>query len=406
MRKGSAKISWLFAAIVTAFILVATAPHARAQGGEGRSDSVRLPGASEEGSRRTTKSTFRNRRPAPKVILPETGRVTLKINEGNSRVQIFQLGSGVPVETIDVPERGMPLIIRTFDVGAYTVKVQKPGFHDEIRVVEIEKDQGRRVSIDLRPKMATLSVASNIADAKIAIDKLGEFERPVEKALVKPGSYIVKVSRRGYVSRSVTVDLKHAGSEETLNVILEPLRIDAVLDLAFDHIEKGRLDEAEAVARDVLELNPQHARANLALGMAALHRPDIARAVDRILLAISGGETFSLPVLVLADPADTKTTNAIFKLDSRAIRFESADRPGLNFAIATADLGKFESDGNALTVTGRSSFHGRPIEPNLMVYSPLFPAGCRAAATRRTCTSDLNLLTALIAEWRLSTAGR
>lgn len=375
-------------------LLVTPAASIFAQGGGGRSDSVRTPSASDRNSRPTKRPLRTNRNSTPKVPLPETGRVTIRVNEGSSLVQIFR--DGTAVETIDVPARSTSLIIRTLDVGSYTIAAKKPGFHDESRDIDIEKNQGRRVSIDLRPKMAVLSVASNVPDAKISIAKLGEFQRPVEKALVKPGIYKITVSRRGYVSRTIDVDLKTASSEEILNIILEPLRIDTVLDLAFTLIDQLKLDEAEALAGDVLALNPQHARANLAIGMVAFNRPDTDRAVDRILLAISNGETFSLPVTVRLDDVDTK---AVLKLDSRAVIFESLERPGLNFAIMREQLATAETDGNTLTIAGRADFHGRPIDPRLQVSSPLNATGCKSPSTRRTCTSDVHLLRTLIAEW-------
>lgn len=381
---------------VLAIVVAAFAQTIFAQGGGGRSDSVRSSTTSGERTSRPVKRPLRiNRMPPPKVVLPETGRVTIRVNEGSSLVKIFR--DGTPVETVELPERSTSLIIRKLDVGSYTIIAAKSGFHDETRDIEVERNESRRVSIDLRPKMAVLSVASNVADAKISIDKLGDFERPVEKALVKPGVYKVKVSRRGYISRTLDVDLKISGSEENLNVILEPLRIDAVLDLACEHIKNERLDDAEALANDVLDLNPQHARASLVLGMIALNRPDIDRAVDRILLALSNGEGFTLPVSVRIDDINAE---AVLRLDKHALAFEITDRPWLSFMIAREYLTNAETDGNALTIAGRSNFHGRPTEPRLQVFSSLAPTDCKTSLTRRTCTSDVHLLRALLAEWR------
>jgi hypothetical protein len=393
MCEGYSKIRFA----VIAFVVAITATHAFAQGGRGRSDSIRVPAptSNDRPSRPAKRPLRTNRVSPPKVPLPETGRVTIRVNEGSSLVKILR--DGTPIETIDLPERSTSLIIRKLDVGSYTVTAAKPGFHDETRNIAIEKNESRRVSIDLRPKMAVLSVASNVADAKISIDKLGDFERPVEKALVKPGLYKIKISRRGYVSRSLEVDLKISGSEENLNVILEPLRIDAVLDLAFEHIQNEKLDDAEALAGDVLALNPEHARGNLTLGMIALNRPDLDRAIDRVLLALSNGETFVLPVSIKIDDI---AAQAIFKLDKHALAFEITDRPWLNIAIAREDLTHAETDGSALNIAGRSNFHGRPTEPRLVVFSPLAATDCKTRTTRRTCTSDVHLLRNLLAEWR------
>jgi len=370
-------------AIIAGLLLAGSSMMAIAQGGGGRSESVRVPTtATVERPDRPSKRAFRTvRNTAPKIVLPATGRVAIRVNEGDSMLQILR--EGIPIETIELPERSTSLIIRKLEVGSYTIAAKKQGFHDEERSVEIEKGEGRRVSIDLRPKMAILSVASNIPDAKISIDGLGEFERPVEKALVKPGSYKIKVSRRGYVSREAIVDLKSAGSEQRLNLIIEPLRVDAVLDLAFDHIKNRRLAEAEALSNDVLAFNPQHARANLALGFVHLNRAESEKAVDRILQAIGNGETFSLPVNVRVEPTDANTVAAIVNLDSRSLKFESSERPGLNFSIALSGLERAEIDADALIISGRADYHGRLIDPRLQVY-----------------TDHRETLRQLLAEWR------
>ncbi len=362
MCKGPRKVRL---ALIIALLLAGSVTTVIAQGGGGRSESVRIPATAEDN--RQTKRSFKPvRHTAPKIVLPATGRVSIRVNEGDSRLVISR--DGVPIETIQLPERSTSLIIRKLDVGTYTIAAKKPGFHDEERSVDIEKDEGRRVSIDLRPKMAILSVASNVPDAKISIANLGEFERPVEKALVKPGSYRIKISRRGYVSREVTVDLKTAGSEESLNLIIEPLRVDTVLDLAFVYIKSGKPAEAEALSRDVLDLNPQHARANLALGFVHLNRDETEMAVDRILQAIAGGETFLLPVKVRVETADETTVAATFKLDARTLTFESTERPGLNFSIKRANLGRPDIESNSIVISGHADYHGRTINPRVQLY--------------------------------------
>ncbi|HQU91431.1 MAG TPA: PEGA domain-containing protein [Pyrinomonadaceae bacterium] len=367
-------------AIITGLLIAGSVTAVSAQGGGGRSESVRIPTVDRPD--RPSKRSFKTvRNTTPKISLPDLGRVAIKVSEGESQLQISR--DGTPIETINLPERSTSLIIRKLDVGSYTIAAKKPGFHDVTKVVEIEKNQGRRVSIDLRPKMAILSVASNVPDAKISIANLGDFERPVEKALVKPGSYLIKVSRRGYVSREVKVYLKTAGREERLNLILEPLRVDAVLDLAFEHIKDQKFAEAEALANDVLELNPQHARANLALGFVHLHRAETEKAVDRILQAVGNGETFSLPVTVRVEPADAKKVSATLNLDSRVLRFESSERPGLNFSITRTNLGRPDVEANAVIVSGNGDYLGRIISPRLQVY-----------------TEHLETLRFLLAEWR------
>jgi hypothetical protein len=365
MRKGPLQISF---AIIGCLMLAGSITVASGQGGGGRSESIRTP--SDVDGRRISRHSKRNlnrsRVSAPRIPLPETGTIVIGVSEGQSQIQI--LSNDSPIETIDLAERSGSLIIRQLDVGAYTILAKKPGFYDESRTVEIERNQGRRVSIDLRPKMATLSVSSNLPDARISISNVGDFERPVEKILVEPGIYSVHISRRGYLSRRVTADLQSAGSEERLNLILEPVRVDAVLQLAFTHINSEKLSDAEALASDVLAFNPKHARANLALGLVHLGRGETVKAVARLLQAIRSGETFSLPASVRIEPADPKTVAAMIKIDARSLRFESSERPGLNFSITRTNLGRVDIVDDSMIISGHAEYHGRTISPRLQVY--------------------------------------
>lgn len=363
---------------------VAFSAHTYSQGGDGRSDSARIPASPERRSSRTAPRNLKTTRISPPAVpLPETGRVTISVSEGNSRLQLFREGSESPIETINLPANSTSLIVRKLDVGSYTIAVKKAGFHDVTRSVDVVKNQGRRISIDLRPKMAILSVASNVADAKISVSNVGDFDRQLEKVFVKPGRYGIKVSRRGYISREFSVDLKTAGLEERLNVILEPSPIDGVLDVVFSSIAEARLAEAEALINDVLSLNPKHAKANLALGLVAMHRGDMQKAVDRLLMAIAGGETFVLPIKVRVEPNETETVAAILKVDKRLLRIESAERAGLNFSIVRTNLGRPDLVDTAVLISGHADYHGRLISPRVQVYA-----------------DHVAILSALLAQWQ------
>jgi hypothetical protein len=414
MREGHSTVKALrqlgFGLVLTAALSFA----AVAQGGDGRSDSVRLPSASDDNTRRPGRSPRRpshtERYPAAKVHLPETGRVSIHVNGGGSQLRIFREGIANPEETVAVPDRTSSLIIRTLEVGSYTIAVKKPGFHDEVRTVEIDKGGRRRVEINLRPKMATLSVASNLPDAKIRIDKLGEFDRPVVKALVNPGSYRVYVSRRGFVSRQLDVRLKTAGSAETLNVILEPLRIDSVLEAAQRNINAKDYAEAEDLLLDVLALNADHGRANLLFGLLDLDRGKIFTSTEHLLKGIRGGETLTFPIRVQANSLEETVSSVEFIIDRNAFRIKSTKTPGLNFSIAKADAQvsqTFNSDDRStfVMIWGKSNFHGREIEPQLRVFSPISSGNasaidCPVSTADRSCRSDIEILRGLISAWR------
>ena len=380
MRQGPIKVRFAIAAYL---LLAGSVTTAFAQGGGGRSESIRMPSDVDERkiSRHSKRNLSRSRVPSPRIPLPETGTIAIRVSEGESQVQIRS--DGLPIETINIAERLGSLIIRKLDVGTYTVVATKPGFHDETRSVDVEKNQARRVSIDLRPKMAILSVESNVPDARISIDGVGDFEGTVERSLVKPGSYRVRISRRGYLSREVNVDLNKAGSEERLNLILEPLRVDAVMEQALAEIKNGKLSDAETLLTDVLSLNPLHARANLALGTVHLRRGETKKAVGRLLQALRSGETLSLPAAVRIEAGDAARFAAIIKVDARSLKIESSERAGLNFSIVRANLGRVDIVGNAMIISGHAEFYGRTISPRLHV-----------------TTDDLETIRTLLTEWQ------
>jgi hypothetical protein len=97
-------------------VMCAAVISAGAQGGGGRSDSVRLP-ASEDNDRRSGRSAKRPplrsaQDSAPKVELPQMGRVSVHLNGGGSVLQLFRAGLPTPEEHIAVRFRS-PQICRT-----------------------------------------------------------------------------------------------------------------------------------------------------------------------------------------------------------------------------------------------------------------------------------------------------
>lgn len=341
--------------------------------------------------------------------MPEMGRVAIHINGGGAQFELFRAGTPNPEETIAVPDRPSFLIVRTLEAGSYTVAVKKSGFHDEIRTVEVDKGERRRVEINLRPKLARLSVASNLPDAKIKISNLGEFEHPVVKAFVKPGNYRVNVSRRGYVSRQMDVRLKNAGSEEELNIILEPLRIDSVLDTAQRNISAKKYADAEVLLHDVLALNPDHGHANLLFGLLDLEQGKTRASIDRLLKGIRAGRTLTLPVRMLANAREEAVVAAEMIIDNNTIRIKSGKTPGLDVSIAKADVHVSQTfippdRSPFLMIWGKSNFHGRGIEAQMRIFSSLSSGNaassvCPQPPAGRSCRSDMEILQGVITAW-------
>lgn len=405
------KLHFLALAFQILIVAAVTGP-VFAQGGTGRSETVPPIRSDETDSRSASKRVSRRVArsfipPAPKEFVPETGKVAIIVNEGNSFVEIARAGgTGLP-ERISVSAKASSLILRNLLVGTYSLRAGKDGYHDENRTVEIARGKRRRVEINLRPKMAVLSVSANVEDATINIDRIGEFRKPIIDLLVKPGVYQVHLKRRGYKPRDVSVQLKSPGSEEYLKIILEPLGIDEMLDLAKENIKKGNLAEADDLTKDVLLLNPAHARANLIYGMIKYERGDLA-AVPYFEKAIRNSETVTIPIFVVFESPGKRLVEAELAVDRDGVSVKSRERIDLNFTIVRPDIKQIERGEGIpplILLEGKSDFHGRVIEPRLKIVSARTSlkadlATCSETRTGRACASDIDIIFQFLTAWK------
>ena len=396
--------------LVSAALFAAFAPaFAFAQGGDGR------PGAAHKKAT-NTRAGYRPKvkRAAPKIepqpvkpVVPPLGTLSAVINESDSRVYL-SVPANRDSSLVLVTPRRRSTFWRMLPPGRYALTVKKPGFFDEIRSVDVEPRGRHRLTIDLRPQMAILSVSTNLADAEIDIQNVGKFNGGLKKLLIDPGRYKINLKRRGYVSQTVTADLSVAGEEQNIYAVLQPLRIDTVLAQANELLAKGNLNAASLLVNDVLSMNPAHARANLLFSFIQLRRGD-ASAVGYFVKAISGGETATFPVKTVfsGDLVDVEIA-----IDRDAIAFRSKTRVDLNFEITRSKLDQMQrmTDENSsvyIAVRGESDFFGKGIRPNLKIYSgsaAIDPGSkqivCSGAANGRSCAADLAILFETISRWR------
>ncbi len=390
-----------------------------AQGGSGRSaTAVKRPAVFGEGQRKRTRSSIAKNLRGPSPIVPtiipvEIGRLALMVNQGGSQMFLSRTGSLEKPELISVPSNVSTLILRSLPVGSYNLLVKKNGFFDETRAFDITKGKRRRVEINLKPMMAILTVAANVADAQISIENVGKFTRPLRKFFVKPGVYRINVQRRGYLSQTFTLDLKNPGQEQVTNVVLQPLRINSVIALASESIKSGNYTTAAELTNDILLLNPLHAKANLLYGLIEFDRGEIS-ASSYFLKAIRKGETAILPVKILEDSGGQKLIEAELLLDREGISLRSSTRFDLNYRIAMLDISELRLGGDPalmpyIVLDGKSDFHGRPIQPRLKIYShgASLPTGsqeasCTVTLAGRSCSTDIDIIFKLTSDWRLS----
>ena len=393
-----------------AFMMVA-ASGALAQDGTGRSDSVERPSAARK--RKAPSGAYVRAsiatRPEP-IRRVELGKLALSINEGDSRVEISQVGSSTgPADVIPVPTRASSLIVRTLPAGNYRITVTKYGYASEVREVEISDGKFQRLVVNLKPEMAFLTVGTSVPDARIEIETVGSYNKGIHRLILKPGRYRLSVSRRGYLSQTVNVELKTAGREESVHVVLTPLPIDKLIEEAKDNFTKGNYAAAGELAGDVLKLNAEHGRANLIYGMVEM-RQGGQEAAEHLLRAVRSGETYRGPVKV-QDPRGTGLLDAELAVDRDGISLKSPGRPDLDLTIPKENVTATNlfSEQGFIAVAGKTEFHGRIVQPNLRVHPHDIVAAPATGTTRcadADCSRRLAELARMLNAWRADNTGK
>ena len=383
---------------------------AMAQDGTGRSDSVEQPTAAAK--RRTANRPYVRASIAPRpepVKRIELGKLALSVNEGGSRVEISQVGAPAgPADVIPVPSRASSLIVRTLPAGNYRVSVSKYGYASEVHEVEISDGKRQRLEVYLKPEMAFLTVGTSVPDARIDIETVGSYNKEIHRLILKPGRYRLNVSRRGYTTQTVAVELKLAGREESVHVVLKPLPVDKLVEDAIDNSAKGNYAAARELAGYVLNLNPAHGRANLIYGMAEMRGG--RDGAEYLVRAVRSGETYRLPVKV-QDPRAAGLLDAELAVDRDGISIKSPGRSDLDLTISKDNVTALNlfSEQGFIAVAGKADFHGRTVQPNLRVHPHDIVAEPATGTTRcadAECSRKLSDLARMLNAWRADNTGR
>lgn len=406
MREGYSKREVKSAAAALFFLyFLAFSYETIAQGGDGRPDTAHETAAKRSFNKRATRK-ISNRIPRITPTAPvqaRPGTLSAVINESDSRVYLSTPSNSEPSFALTTPRQRYSFW-RMLPPGRYILTVKKPGFFEEVRSLDINERGRYRLAINLRPQMAILNIRSNIPDAEIEIERIGNFKGPLKKHLLMPGKYPVHIRRRGYAPQTVVADLSIAGKEQNFYVVLKPLPIDSLLNDAASSIAKGELERAAILVSDVLQMNAAHARANMTYGFIEMKRGNAA-AAEFLHKAISGGETVSIPAKTVFSG---EVADIVVAINRDAIAFRSR-RIELNFRFTRSNLEELnrliEADSPAyVAVKGESDFFGKGIHPNLKIFSAAArfdPAsGLMTCHQPKTCAADIEVLYNVISGWR------
>jgi hypothetical protein len=375
MCEGSSKgITANFATVLcAAAFALATGIGVSGQGSDGRTES--FDSSSRTRTRNRISKTYQRDVQRPKHIDPPPGKLIIAVSEPASSVYLTRtddLSSGqFPVLTTN----SSAAITQILDAGSYDLRIKKEGFFDETRTIDLAPGGRRKINVSMKPQMALLTLQTNLTDAEIEIERAGTFTKPLKRYMLLPGKYRVNVKRRGYASQTVTADLSIAGKEQSIYVVLEPLRIESVLWTANKAIEKGDLATATGLVKDVLLLNPSHAKANFLFGLIELRRGN-SDASSYFLKAIDAGGNVELSLKVRFGG---KMVDVDVNIDRDAISFANDKQLELNFRIQRSDLEDVqqvnEVDAPHILIKGKSDFYGKLIRPELTLYATANMAG-------------------------------
>ncbi len=187
-----------------------------------------------------------------------------------------------------------------FEYTAHTprllVTARKAGYLDDNRRVNVSPDAAsREVVLTLKAIPAQLSLAANVAGARVRVDK--EPPRPLtsEPVMLAPGPHRVEVDALGYAPSAFEVTTV-PGEVLKRPVALERLGVSELTAQAEAALSERAYENALTLCAYVFEKDAGHSAANRVAGLVYVARQDYARAEPHLARALAGGETVELRV--------------------------------------------------------------------------------------------------------------
>lgn len=340
------------------------------------------------------------------------GTISIAVNESDTEIFLDRADGGDLSEEPAFVSPGAPQT-RRLRPGVYIVTARKDGFGEVKQSVTVTAGSVARVSVTMRSTMAWLTVTTNVLDAKIEIEGVGEFEGEVRNLALAPGSYKVTAKRLGYITQSKSVTLAQAGIGGTATIYLPPVPIDAMLAEASRKIDAGDHQGALALAEQVLAVDPEHATANYTAGLACLSMGD-ARSSDHFLRSIRAGNTIGISATLLVKSGGGSALEKIsLMLDRNYVYIRAESRPEHSFRLFKPDLVSLATKLDRysqpyIELEGRGDANGRRDKRELLIYSQLTllrpnrkDTFCSTRPSSRSCLTDVNAIHRLLIDWQI-----
>jgi len=305
---------------------------------------------------------------------PKSAPVTISVSEAEAEVFLTDRNGKSLFETDSQFTNAdkTPITIDNLIAGTYILVVRKAGYFEERRAITIVAGKPINLPVNLRASTAFLTISGNSEGATIDVENLGTFQGELHRQQVKPGTYRIKISKKGYISDSHVVELKLLGEESTVIFSLRPIPIASLLADAEIALREKNLDRAIEILSQILEIEPNNSKGNLLMGKTYFQKAQ-SGAGTFLITAIRLGETVLLPVRLYNKDRKELVAGDLL-IDRNYVQIKFSDRADLNFSIFKPEMtGLLKSPDNQnitnITYRGKGDSNGKKADRKITIYS-------------------------------------
>lgn len=383
-------------------------------------DRTKVPTKSKKSSPKAKQTTPAKPKQPPsasqrRFSIPKQGTLSITVNEPDSEIVLTAKdGKTLQNDSLFTGSQGSPIVLDELEPGNYTIVIRKPGYSEAIRQVTVVGGKVNPLSVSLTSIMAFLNISVDPNDAEIEIEGVGRYLGALRRHQLRPGSYAIKVSKTGYLSRSMNVDLLQSGIERSFSFTLKEIPITVLVSEAELKLRSLDYDGAIQTLNPVLSAIPNHAAANRITGTALFAKGD-QNSIGHLVNAIRGGERVVLPFRLVNNSGGMQLRAAELVLSGNdlVIQVQSQPELGIRFFKPNLQATNLKVDKNGLsfvTIEGTGEANMKKVKRTLQLYSRNVVLTSNRKATLcpqhlpnspSQCQNEADLIKQLIETWRI-----
>ena len=249
--------------------------------------------------------------------------------------------SRIEMDGADVGATGASGVLVLSDVlpGRHVVVARKEGHTDASSVVSVAAGRAEVVELALTALPGTLTVTANVGDAVLQVGNAGEHRLPLSGLELPAGSHRVTAVRDGFLTLANDVEIR-PGALTTLDLVLEPVPVGQLLQVAVGQFAAGNYRAAAESTRSVVRMRPEAGEAHRLLGTALYELGDFENSIGPLSQAIRLGQEVVLATKHRHGGGGLREgfCSGTLALSRNTITFVSGDQPDHGFSVAPARM--------------------------------------------------------------------